>query len=228
MTSLSSLFERRERALFTKWTNDPCLTVSVNGLSELRNAHFLKFTGAEVGSSVLRLNRRQERNCVFVTGGSDKDADWSFWVRRDFTGYRWAFADFISMAYGIPVRNDEFSSFHVDHLMNKDRLPHPDCFVRVEATLSSANTSWATYEKFKGKEERGGRRSASAVIFAKLGGLKMPTGTEGRTNLERIEEIVRHFKRNGLKESAARQHIRSMIGHAYGVKVPFDPAAIIE
>ena len=228
MTSLSSLFERRERALFTKWMNNSGLTVSVNGLSELKNVHFLKFTGADDGSTVFRLNRRQERNCVFVPGGSDKDADWSFWVRRDFTGYRAAFADFITMTYGITVRKDEFSSFHVDHLMNKERLPHPDCFVRVEATLNSANTSWATYEKFMGKEEKGGRRTASAVIFAKLGGLKMPTGTEGRTNSERIEAIVWHFKRNGLKETAARQHIKSMIGHAYGEKVSFDPAAILE
>lgn len=219
MVSLSSIIDRRQRALMAKWVNDPLIPVLVESTAALKGLVFLDVDTR--GASVGPIGRRASAKCAMVRGGPDMDSSWSVWVAADYEDYRGAYSAFLRAAYGIKADPAQLAAYDIDHLLNKARAPKPSTFVRIEAVTSEANQAWggvfekpASDPRFTANTTRE-RRTMSYMICAKLAGLMPP---KGREDLGGIERLVTFFRNNGINDREARDGINNMMSFAFKFK----------
>ncbi|GAA0771404.1 hypothetical protein E1180_05760 [Roseibium denhamense] len=219
--SLHAIIQRRQRALFDAWVQNPLIVVHVEHpekLGRLVYIHDLDDDGADPQPKPPGARDLHDAAIIQKSGNPDERA--SVWVRAKYRGYQGAYLRFIEQVYGVKATKKDLAGYNIDHLLNKKRSPDMTGYIRIEAVNGAVNQAWgslfehksnASNPDFTANSERS-RRTMSWAIAAKLMNQPPPRGPGDRDGIARLS---RFFINNGLEGQDPMTGLTSMLENAY-------------
>ncbi len=214
--SIAAIIQSRTNALIRAFVHDavPPL-VEVDDVTALAGLTSSLDEFAEAGLGAAGLNRRSTTNVVLVAAAGGAADRASVWVRAEYTGYRAAYAAFVSKMYNMTVTTADLQAYDVDHLLNRARAGNGNTLLRIEAAPLGINRQWgsvleklATQSNVAGNQRT--RRLMSYLIAAKVAGFAPPATLQDPISRGRL---ARELASLGISLKEAQDGLDNLLGH---------------